>query len=172
MRILAIVIAAAGVMLAADYSEAQIRGAGSKITGAAYEYPYFYDTAQLYQEHAYEHANLLRNMASYNEPVPQAVAQEHTTAIRQSVESANKKYAGLRKMAGDHKMVNKHLDAIDSHHKQVMKHLDAVDAHLVKGDGDPGVISKAMHGVASSLKAAQAEHEKVMQYFSGPQTKK
>jgi hypothetical protein len=171
MRTLATIIVVAGLICVASTAEAQ-RSATSKITGSAYEYPYFYNSAGAYQHSAYQHADLLREASSYDEPVPQAIAKEHTTAIRQNLQAANKKYAGLRKMAGDNQTVHKHLDTIDSHHKKVMGLTDKVDAHVTKGDGDPKVVSDAMHEIATTLKSAQAEHEKVMQYFGKPQPKK
>lgn len=171
MRILAMFIVAASFVCAANSATAQ-RSATSKITGTAYEYPYFYNSAATYQQGAYEHANVLRDAASYGEPVPQEIANEHTAAIRQNLKAAGNKYAGLRKMAGDNKAVHKHLDAIDAHHKKVNELTQKVDAHVAKGQGDPQVVSDAMHEIATTLKSAQAEHEKVMQYFGKPVPKK
>jgi hypothetical protein len=170
MRILATILVAAGVVCAASSAEAQ-RSATSKITGTAYEYPYFYNSAATYQHSAYQHADLLREASSYDEPVPQAIAKEHAAAIRQNLQAAGKKYAGLRKMAGNNKAVQQHLDAIDAHHKKAMGLTDKVDAHVAKGHGDPQVVSDAMHEIATTLKSAQAEHEKLMQHFGKPEAK-
>lgn len=147
------------------------RSAGSKITGSAYEYPYFYRSAGTYQHTAYQHADVLRESVSYGEPIPAEVAKEHTAAIRSSIEAANKKYAALRKMAGDHKEANAQLDAIDSHHKAALSHVDKIDKAVASGKGDPGAVGDAAHAAASSLKSAQAEHEKLMQHFAKPAAK-
>ena len=170
MRILAMIIVAAGFVCAASSVEAQ-RSATSKITGSAYEYPYFYNTAGAYQNTAFQHADLLREATSYGEPVPKEIAQEHTAAIRQNLRAADKKYADLRKMAGDNKTVHKHLDAIDAHHKKVLALCDKVDAHCAKGHGDAQAVRDTCHEMATTLKSAQAEHEKVRQHFGAPQAK-
>ena len=170
MRILAMIIVAAGIVCAATSAQAQ-RGAGSKITGSAYEYPYFYNSAGAYQNTAYQHADLLREAASYGEPVPREIAQEHTAAIRQNLRAADKNYADLRKMAGNNETVQKHLDAIDAHHEQVMALCDKVDAHCAQGHGDAQAVCDTCHEIAATLKSAQAEHEKVMQHFGAPQAK-
>ena len=171
MRILTSVVITAVLLAACQSAQAQ-RSAGSKITGSAYEYPYFYRSADAYQESAYRHADLLREATSYGEPVPQAIVQEHTTAIRQNVQAAGKKYAALRKLAGDHSQVKKHLDAIDAHHKAVLAHADQIDAHAKSGAGDAAAVGQSSHAAAESLKGAQVEHEKLMQYFATPPAKK
>lgn len=170
MRVLASLVIAVAVVAVCQPALAQ-RSAGSKITGSAYEYPYFYQSAGAYQDSAYQHAHLLRESVSYGEPVPRTIAQEHTTAIRQNVQAAGKKYAAIRKLAGDHKQVKQHLDAIDAHHKAVLEHADKIDAHVAGGTGDAAAVEASSHAAAESLKNAQAEHEKLMQYFGKPQAK-
>jgi hypothetical protein len=170
MKVLTSILLAIAVVTICQPAVAQ-RSAGSKIMGTAYEYPYFYRSAGAYQDSAYQHADVLRETVSYGEPVPKAVAQEHTAAIRQNVQAANKKYAALRKMAGDHKQVKQHLDAIDAHHKAVLEQVDKIDAHVAGGSGDAAAVGDASHAAAQSLKSAQAEHEKLMQYFGKPQAK-
>jgi hypothetical protein len=147
------------------------RSAGSKITGSAYEYPYFYRSAGAYQETAYQHADVLRDSVSYGEPIPAGLAQEHTAAIRSSIEAANKKYAGLRKLAGSHKEATAQLDAIDAHHQAALSQIDKIDKQVASGKGDAAAIGDAAHAAASALKSAQAEHEKLMQYFARPAAK-
>lgn len=173
MRLLTAIIVAAGIVCAAHSALAQPRGAASKITGTAYQYPYFYNSAAAYHHSAFHHAFVLREASQYDQPVPSEVAREHTAAIRRDVQAAQRKYAGLRKMAGDHKQVNAHLDQIDAHHKNVLGQLDKVDAHVKKnGQGEPGFVSEAMHEVTGALKSAQAEHEKMMKHFAPPAPKK
>jgi hypothetical protein len=147
------------------------RSAGSKIMGTAYEYPYFYRSAGAYQDTAYQHADVLRESVSYGEPIPAEVATEHTAAIRSSIAAANKKYAALRKLAGNHKEANAQLDAIDAHHKAALSHVDKIDKAVASGKGDPAAVGEAAHAAASSLKSAQAEHEKLMQHFAKPTPK-
>jgi hypothetical protein len=168
MRLVLTCVLMIGGLVAASQSALAQRSAGSKITGSAYEYPYFYNSAGAYQDSAYYHANVLRESSSYDEYVPQEIAQEHTAAIRQNLQSASKKYAAMRKLAGDHKQVNAHLDAIDAHHKTVLEHVDKIDSHVASGKGDPAAVSDASHAAAAALKSAQAEHEKLMQYFGRP----
>ncbi len=170
MKALASILAAVGLLATVEYARAQ-RPAGSKIEGTAYEYPYFYNSAATYQDYAYQHADVLRDATSYGEPVPQEIAQEHTAAIRQGVAAANKKYAAMRKMAVDNKNVQKHLDTIAEHHKQAVAAADQIDEHTKSGTGDAAKVNAAAHSAAQSLKAAQAEHEKLMQYFSRPSGK-
>lgn len=147
------------------------RSAGSKIEGTAYEYPYFYRSAGAYQHTAWQHADVLRESVSYGEPIPAEVATEHTAAIRASIQAANKKYAGLRKLAGNHKEANAQLDAIDAHHKAALSHIDKIDKHVAGGSGNPQAVGDAAHDAAASLKSAQAEHEKLMQHFAKPASK-
>jgi hypothetical protein len=170
MRVLISALLAVAAVVVCQPAFAQ-RSAGSKILGTAYDYPYFYRSAGAYQESAYQHADLLRESVSYGEPVPQAIAREHTAAIRQNVQAADKKYAAIRKLAGDHKQVKQHLDAIDAHHKAVLGHADKIDAHVASGTGDAAAVEASSHAAAESLKSAQAEHEKLMQYFGKPQPK-
>jgi len=170
LRLAAALIAIAALLVAAQPAWAQ-RSAGSKITGSAYEYPYFFSSAGAYQDSAYQHATVLREATSYDEDVPQAVAQEHTAAIRQNLKSAGTKYDSLRKMAGGNKTVHKHLDMIAEHHKQVHSALDTIDGHVKSGSGDAAKVNDASHAAAQSLKAAQAEHEKLMQHFGQPKGK-
>ncbi len=170
MRILTSIVIVAAMLASCQTTMAQ-RSAGSKITGTAYEYPYFYQSAGAYQDSAYQHADLLRETTSYGQPIPQAIAQEHTAAIRQNIQAANKKYAALRKLAGDHTQVNKHLDAIDAYHKTVLEHANKIDAQVKNGPGDAAAVGAASHAAAEALKSAQAEHEKLMQYFAKPPAK-
>lgn len=159
------------ILLAVCPTASAQRSAGSKITGSAYEYPYFYRSAGAYQDTAYQHANLLRESVSYGEPIPAEVAKEHTAAIRASIEAANKKYAALRKLAGNHKEANAQLDAIDSHHQAALAHVDKIDKHVASGKGDPTAVGDSAHAAASALKSAQAEHDKLMQHFAKPAPK-
>ncbi len=170
MKILASILVAVAFVALNPAAQAQ-RSAGSKITGSAYEYPYFYQSAGAYQDSAYRHADVLRESTSYGEPVPREIAQEHTAAIRQNIAAANKKYAAMRKMAGDNKEVAKSLDAIEAYHKQALAHCDKIDEHCASGKGDAAKVNDASHATAQSLKRAQAEHEKLMQYFGKPTVK-
>ncbi len=170
MKALASILAAVALLAAVSDARAQ-RPAGSKIEGTAYEYPYFYNSAATYQDYAYQHADLLRDATSYGEPVPQEIAQEHTAGIRQGVAAAQKKYAAMGKMATGNKAVQKHLDVIAEHHKKALAAADQIDAHTKTGPGDAAKVNAAAHSAAESLKAAQAEHEKLMQYFTRPSGK-
>ena len=57
-RTIALVFGIAAVSLAGQVALAQ-RDAASKIDGAAYEAPYFYDTVGAYQSNTYTHAQVL-----------------------------------------------------------------------------------------------------------------
>ncbi len=164
-------IAIVAALLAASPTAWAQRSAASKISGSAYEYPYFYNSAGMYQDTAYRHADVLRENAGYGEPVPREIAQEHTAAIRASLEAANRKYASLRKLAGNHKAVNMHLDAIHAHHKTALAYLDRIDQHVADGKGDPNEVGEAAHAAAAALKNAQAEHETLRGYFGKPVAK-
>src|SRR5262245_46672592 len=90
------------VFLSVSFAWAQ-RDAASKIDGAAYEAPYFYDTSDMYQQNAYEHARVLQTATSSGVPVPQAVAKEHAAAIRSNLHAARKHIGNLKNTAKDNK---------------------------------------------------------------------
>jgi hypothetical protein len=158
----------AGCVLTAGTPVFAQRGAASKITGTAYEAPYFYASAGAYQDSAYNHANLLSYTASYGEPVVDELATEHTAAIRRDLTSASKKYESLRPLAKDNPQALEQLDAIAEHHKQALALTDEIDGHVQPGAGDPAKVRESARKLSESLQSAQSAHQKLMSHLKLP----
>lgn len=163
MSILIRTIVVAAVLTSAHPASAQ-RGAASKISGSAYEAPYFYGSAGAYQDNAYSHVQVLQDSASYGQPVPPAVVQEHVTAVRNNLTESRKHYASLRESLKDNKAAAKHLDEIDEHHKKALGHADDLDSHVAKGHGDSAKVHASCKALGESLKSAKAAHGKLMEH--------
>lgn len=163
MKTLLHLIVAAAVLGSAQTASAQ-RGAASKITGSAYEAPYFYSSAGAYQDNAYSHVQVLQDSASYGQPVPPAVVQEHVTAVRKNLTESRKHYASLRESLKDNKAALKHLDEIDAHHKKALGHADDLEKHVANGHGDSAKVHESSKALSESLKSAKASHGKLMEH--------
>src|SRR5262249_14691791 len=157
MKPLVMLISAASVLGAANASWAQ-RDAASKIDGAAYEAPYFYDTSDMYQQAAYEHARVLQGAHSFGEPVPQSIAKEHTAGIRTNVQAAQRHLASLRERVKGNAAAAKHFDEIEGHHKKALALCNEIDAATDKGKGDAATVRNHAAAIVSELKAAHEKH--------------
>jgi len=165
-RTIALVVGFATISLASQIAWAQ-RDAASKIDGAAYEAPYFYDTAGAYQSNAYTHAQVLTSATASGVAVPKAVAKEHTDAIRANLKSAAKHHASLRQTAKGNAAAAKHLDAIDAHHKKALGLADEIDTATAGGKGDAAKVYKLSSSLSAELKAAQDKHKHVADHLQG-----
>ena len=156
IAILAITLAACGT----TFVFAQ-RAAGTKMSGSAYHMW----SSGVYFDHAVDHSRLLQNYASYNEPVPQQVVTTHAEAIKNSLAAAKKSYSGLAEKHPDDKTVSAHLKAIDEHHAAAGEAVDKLHATAANGDADPKAVKEHSAATLKSLRAAKAEHAKLMQHL-------
>lgn len=146
---------AAAVLSLASPALAQ-RDAGSKIRGDAYQS----NSAATYQSHANDHGRILRDYSATGQPVPKVVVKEHADAIRSNVTAAKKAYAGLSDQAK--KDAAKSLAIIEKAHASVFETCNMLDECCATGEGKSTVVAKCCSTVADDLKAAQAEHDKLM----------
>ncbi len=156
MKYFRFIVAGTLVVLAADAAIAQ-RSAGSKILGTAYEGW----SGGMYQDHAYDHMEVLRNYAAVDEPIPQEVAKRHVDAVRSNLTAAKKSYARLAAKADDKAAAAKHVAAINEQHAKALAQCDKIDAEVAKG-GNAGAVQKCCTDATAAIKAAQGEHEKMM----------
>jgi hypothetical protein len=154
----------AAVVLASAQSAIAQRSAASKITGSAYEAPYFYNSAGAYQDNAYAHVQVMHESARYGQPVPPQVVQEHVTALHKNLAEAGKHYDSLRSSLKDNKAAAGHLDEIDAHHKQAFKHAADLKNHVAKGHGDSAKIQQSTQALAELLQAAKAAHARLTEH--------
>lgn len=158
-----------GLLVVADNAWAQ-RGAGSKIDGEAYEAPYFYNSARTYQDNAYAHAEVLQEATSTGVAIPQAVAKEHTDAIRSNLQAAAKHHASLKAAAKGNAKAMAHLDEIDKHHKSAHALAGQIDAATAGGKGDAKAVNKLAGQAAQELKAAQDKHKALAEHLKDSKT--
>ncbi len=137
------------------------RNAASKIDGAAYEAPYFYNSLGTYQDNAYAHAEVLRDATSGGEALPQPIAKEHTDAIRANLAAASKHHADLRSATKSDAKVGAHLKEIEAHHKKALALTDQLDATVASGKGDAAKANKLATDISAELKAAGQKHKKI-----------
>lgn len=135
------------------------RDAASKIDGAAYEAPYFYDTSQMYRENAWRHAQVLQQAASSGVAVPRAVAREHADAIRTNLQAAAKHHASLSQTTKGKPAAAAHLKAIDEHHKKAISLADEIDKTTAAGTGDAAKVKELSSSLSAELKAAGEKHQ-------------
>jgi hypothetical protein len=138
------------------------RSAGSKMLGTAYDMW----SSGTYFDHAYDHAVVLQNYAASGEGVPQEIVQRHAAAVRGNLTAAKKAYANVAAAHKDDNAVAKHLAAIDEHHAKALAMCDKMDAAGAKGEGKAGDVHACCAGAAASIKAARAEHEKLMKHLN------
>lgn len=162
---------AVGLVLSGNLAFAQ-RSAGSKIDGEAYEAPYFYNSARTYQDNAYAHAEVLQEATSSGVALPQAIAKEHTDAIRANVQAAAKHNASLRAAAKGNAKATTHLEAIDQHHKKAIEAAGAIDAATASGKGDAAAVNKLAGQAAENLKAAQDKHKALAEHLKNSKANK
>src|SRR5262245_54562369 len=164
------ILVAAAILASVGTLWAQ-RDAASKIDGAAYEAPYFYDTSDMYQQNAYEHARVLQTATSSGVPVPQAVAKEHAAAIRSNLHAARKHIGNLKNAAKDNKNAAKHFEEIDAHHQKAIALADEIDKAAAGDKADAKVINKHATAIADELKASRDKHKRVAEHLKAPAQK-
>lgn len=129
---------------------AQIRGAASKVRGQDY---HFY-TGSTYNRHAIDHSGVLNYYSSAEQPVPTDVAKQHSTAIRQNVESSRRSYSLLKKSTVDNKTAQQQLDTIEKHHKAALAAIDKLDACCAKDEAAHGEVGTCCADIHKELAAA------------------
>jgi hypothetical protein len=159
MRPLVVLFAACGLLLAAETSSAQ-RDAGSKMSGQAYEI----GSAGLYQQHAYENAQAIQYYAEQAKAVPKETLKEHAEQVRHNLTLSNKRLASLESLAKTDKVVAQHLTAIKKHNAEAIEACGMLEECADLG-GDSATVSKCCIDMATHLKAAKAEHEKLEKYL-------
>ncbi|MGD9723011.1 MAG: hypothetical protein AB7O59_17430 [Pirellulales bacterium] len=155
---LVLAVACLGLLNHAAYAQ---RSAGSKMLGTAYEGW----SGGMYQSHAYDHAVVLQNYAAAGEQVPQEVARRHVEAVRSNLMAAKKSYANLATAHKDDATAAKHLAAIDEHHTKALALCDKIDTESAKGDAAAKGVHECCSTAADHIKAAQAEHDKLMKHL-------
>lgn len=135
-----------------------VRDATAKALGDDY---YFY-TAQLYASHASDHADVLDQYASVNQPVPAAVIKEHTAAIRGNLTASSKSYSKLSKEFTKDPEAMKHLTAVREHYTDLEIGLSRLEGGA-KGPGEPRLIGAYAKTIKSSLASASTEHKQFME---------
>jgi hypothetical protein len=159
MKTLVAFLTAGGMLLTAQATFAQ-REAGSKMSGQAYEI----GSAGLYQQHAYENAQAIQYYAEQAKAVPKETLKEHAEQIRHNLTLSNKRLASLEKLAKTDKIVAQHLTAIKEHNAEAVEACGMLEECADLG-GDSVTVSKCCIDMATHLKAAKAEHEKLEKYL-------
>jgi hypothetical protein len=159
MRPLAILLAACGTLLTAQASFAQ-RDATSKISGEAYRV----GSSAVYQQHAYENAQAIQYYSQQGKTVPKDTLKAHAAQVRQNLELSNKELAALEEKAKTDKTVAQHLTAIKELHAKAIEACGMVD-ECAEAGGDSTTVAKCCADMATHLKAAKAEHEKLQKYL-------
>jgi hypothetical protein len=136
-----------------------IRDAAAKADNDAY---YFY-TGEMYRSHAYDNADVLTQYALLNRPVPVAVIEEHTAAIRHNLVASEKAYARLSREYKSNPEAEKHLARMHEHDKSALAALDQVDVDEKSGKADPKKLATDAKTVQTELAAASGEHQKFLQ---------
>jgi len=136
-----------------------IRDAAAKADNDAY---YFY-AGEMYRSHAYDNADILTQYASLNRPVPIAVIEEHTAAIRNNLVASEKSYARLSKQYKSNPEAEKHLARMHEHDKNALAALDKVDVDEKAGKADPKKLAGDAKTVQTELSAASGEHQRFLQ---------
>ncbi len=159
MRSLAILLAACGLLFAAEASYAQ-RDAASKMSGQAYNI----GSSSIYQQHAYENAQAIEYYAQQGKTVPKETLKEHAEQIRHNLALSNKQLASLEALAKTDKTVAQHLTAIKEHHAKAVEACGMVDECADAG-GESATVAQCCKDMTTHLKAAKAEHEKLQKYL-------
>lgn len=159
MKTFVALLSAVGILFATQAAFAQ-RDATSKISGEAYRV----GSSGVYQQHAYENAQALKYYAQQGKAVPKETIKAHAAQIRQNLEMSNKELAGLEEKAKTDKTVAQHLTALKEHHAKAIEACGMVD-ECAKMDGDSVTVAKCCTDMATHLKAAKAEHEKLQKYL-------
>jgi hypothetical protein len=117
-------------------------------------------SGQTYGSHATDHARLLNQYSATGQPVPKAVLQEHSAAIRTNVEAAKKSFANLGEKVNKDPAAAKALAEVEKHQAKVLEMCSMLDAECAKAEGDATMICSCCTDIEKELKAAAAaEHE-------------
>ena len=152
-------LAAGVIVLTAQATFAQ-RDATSKISGEAYRV----GSSGMYQQHAYDNAHALSYYAQQGKAVPKETVQDHAAQIRKNLELSNKELVALEEKAKTDKIVAQHLTAIKEHHAKAIEACGMVDECAAMEDNSV-TLAKCCTDMATHLKAAKAEHEKLAKYL-------
>lgn len=147
-------VAMLGLMVISSPAFAQ-RGANSKSLNTAYSI----NSGSTYQNHAYQQSGLLNSYASNETSVPQPVIQEHSKAIRASVEAASKQYNKLQDVVKNNPEAAKKLAEIKDQHARVIELCDQLDAHGAEGEGASDDVAKTTNEIQQTLQQSQEAHK-------------
>ena len=129
--------------------------ADRKITGEYFR-PH---TAGAYYQGAINHAETLGYYGRSYSMIPAETVQEHATEIDRNLSEASDEFSKLAQETAGNDQVDAHLQAIQQHHAKA--------AELSKKLRDPSADAQTIAGhceaIAKSLKAADAENEKLKQ---------
>lgn len=158
MKFAKLFVAVACLVLATSQAALAQRSAASKSLGDDY---YFY-RSEAYGTHADAQAYVLNDYARAAERVPTEVIEEHTGAIRSSIQGAQRGYQKVSDTAKKHPEASKSLAAIEAHYKSALAALDKLEADEVKEAGDPKVVAEHSAEIQKLLKQVQKEHEAIL----------
>ncbi len=143
------------------------RDAGSKIRGDAYEIW----SGGNYNDHAYDHAQLLNRYSAAGATVPAPVIEEHASAIRSNVESSKRSYSRVSEAAQKNPAVAKLVASINAHGQRATQLCVMLDKEAME-DGDSATVMKHCAEAEKELKAAADEHEQLLKLLNVPPFKK
>ena len=159
MRPLGIVLTLVGTMLTTHGAFAQ-RDADSKMNGDAYHV----GSSGVYQQNAYENAQTLTYYAEQGNSVPKETIKAHAAQIRQNVDFSNKELAVLETKAKTDKTVAQHLTALKEHHAEALTACGMAE-ECAELDANSATLSMCCIDMATHLKAAKSEHDKLAKYL-------
>jgi hypothetical protein len=136
------------------------RDADSKMNGDAYHV----GSSGVYQQHAYENAQTLTYYAEQGNSVPKETIKAHAAQIRQNVDFSNKELAVLETKAKTDKTVAQHLTALKEHHAEALTACGMAE-ECAELDANSATLSKCCIDMATHLKAAKSEHDKLAKYL-------
>jgi len=133
--------------------------------GAGTYRPY---TARTYSRHAINHAQTLQYYGRNNETIAQGTAQEHAAEIRRNVDAFAKETGKFPKEWENDPEAAKLVAEIRMHQKQAAEQCGMLEAECAKHMAAGGTVAKCCTDMLTHLRAADAAHDKLMQYLKIP----
>jgi uncharacterized protein (DUF3084 family) len=148
------------VLFAVTPVVAQIRDAGSKITGSAYREW----SAQSYGRAAYSHAEALGEYSRSYSYIPAETVREHAAEVHRNITAAKQELAKLAPQAKDNKAVARHVETLQKHYDNALEHTRTLQVETAKGDSaDAKRVTSATEGLMAELQGAGTEHDKLIE---------
>ncbi len=123
--------------------------ADKKLRGDAY----YMSIGQMYDLHAFQHAQMLMKYSAAGESVPGDVLKEHVAAIRANVAAAQKAFAKLSDATKKHAAPAKKLAEMEQYNAKILKLCDSLEA--VNADQtDSEVVRSHTAGIKGHLTSA------------------